>query len=79
MSEPRELERFREERSAVDEIIVDGAMTAHRIRKLHACAGFGEEQHCVLCVLHGEHEWPCLTVKALDPWRWTEGGSNRYE
>lgn len=83
MSDPEadriELERLREERRAVDEIISDGQMTAHRIRRLHNIDGFGNEQHCVLCVQHGEQEWPCLTVKALDPWRWTTEGANRYE
>ena len=73
------LERLQEERPELDRLITDASVTAARIRELHAPEGFGEEQHCGLCALHGESEWPCLTVKALDPWRWNKDGVNLYE
>ena len=62
----------------LDSIIAYSAVAAARIRTLHKPEGFGEEQHCIRCVRNGEAVYPCLTVKALDPWRWGKDGRNLY-
>lgn len=68
-----------EEVRALDELISQGAISAHRIRQLHKPKGWGEKMRCSLCSRHGDRVWPCMTLKALEPWRWDEKGNNRYD
>lgn len=63
----------------LDALVSAMAIAEYRVRQLHKPKGWGEGMRCSLCVKHGDGVWPCMTLKALEPWRWDKEGKPRNE
>lgn len=74
-----EVDRLRARVAELEAELVGARSSVDRVRALHEqLGGRGEDAYCYVCSDHGDIDWPCATVAAIDdtPYRCSLHGSS---